>query len=226
MKSSLDLCPRDLHIVFGKNRAWQWQCLWPEWRLSLVRPVVTQSYICDFISPYITERMRFSRPILVFSAVFDKTGRSCSNSLPFFDGVVGWIYEQSFCRIDRTNKIRLHFRQVLLVFIVFCLVLNVILSDDLAWLGQRTANLWYPSPWLGSYLIFPCSHFSKQRPMPERALAASSSVRYRQSPGSLGWASRHASVVVLLHCHGDGFLQIWHKYSPRLVHTIPVHIIL
>ena len=27
--------------------------------------------------------MRFSRPILVFSAVFDKTGRSCSNSLPF-----------------------------------------------------------------------------------------------------------------------------------------------
>ena len=108
MKSSLDLCPRDLHIVFGKNRAWQWQCLWPEWRLSLVRPVVTQSYICDFISPYITERMRFSRPILVFSAVFDKTGRSCSNSLPFFDAFSGWIYGQSFCHIDH-NEIRLHF---------------------------------------------------------------------------------------------------------------------
>ena len=36
MKSSLDLCPRDLHIVFGKNRAWQWQCLWPESALLCV----------------------------------------------------------------------------------------------------------------------------------------------------------------------------------------------
>ena len=36
MKSSLDLCPCDLQRVFGKNRAWQWQCLWPEWRLSCV----------------------------------------------------------------------------------------------------------------------------------------------------------------------------------------------
>ena len=34
MKSSLDLCPCDLQRVFGKNRAWQWQCLCPEWRLS------------------------------------------------------------------------------------------------------------------------------------------------------------------------------------------------
>ena len=52
--------------------------------------------------------MRFSRPILVFSAVFDKTGRSCSNSLPFFDAFSGWIYGQSFCHIDH-NEIRLHF---------------------------------------------------------------------------------------------------------------------
>ena len=34
MKSSLDLCPCDLQRVFGKNRAWQWQCLCPECRLS------------------------------------------------------------------------------------------------------------------------------------------------------------------------------------------------
>ena len=162
MKSSLDLCPRDLHIVFGKNRAWQWQCLWPEWRLSLVRPVVTQNYICDFISPYITERMRFSRPILVFSAVFDKTGRSCSNSLPFLMPFQGEFTGKTFATLITTRSASTFLiYQVLLVFIVFFLVLNVILSADLAWLGQRTANLWYPSPWLGSYLIFPCSHFSK-----------------------------------------------------------------
>ena len=52
--------------------------------------------------------MRFSRPILVFSC-FWQNGQELLKQPPFFDAVVGWIYEQSFCRIDRTNKIRLHF---------------------------------------------------------------------------------------------------------------------
>ena len=80
-------------------------------------------------------------------------------------------------------------------------------------------SIYYREIHLEDRIIFDFSSLSFLKAyMPERALAASSSVRYRgeKSPGSLGRASRHASVVVLLHCHGDSFLQICRKYSPRL----------
>ena len=162
MKSSLDLCPRDLHIVFGKNRAWQWQCLWPESALLCVP--LSPKVIFVILYLHKLPRECASHAQSWFSALFltKRAGVAQTASLfymPFQGEFTSKAFAALIARIRSASTFLIY--QVLLVFIVLFLVLNVILSADLAWLGQRTANLWYPSPWLGSYLIFPCSHFSK-----------------------------------------------------------------
>ena len=156
MKSSLDLCPRDLHIVFGKNRAWQWQCLWPESALLCVP--LSPKVIFVILYLHKLPRECASHAQSWFSALFltKRAGVARTASL-FLMPFQGEFTGKAFATLITTRSASTFLiYQVLLVFIVLFLVVTI-----WAWLDQRTANFWYPSPWLGSYLIFPCSHFSK-----------------------------------------------------------------